>query len=435
MNKNIIPAFFIGLIVLQLVSCKNEAVAPPLEAMQYHKLTLTFDGPELSEDAEDNPFLNYRLAVSFTKGERTLTVPGFYAADARAAGTSADQGNKWQVRFRPDEVGEWTYSASFKKGKDIAISEDPGAGEALAFDGQSGTITVAPTDKTGKDLRAKGRLQYVGERYLQYAGSEERFLKGGADSPENLLGYEDFDGTYKGTSPENRSGEAENKASLHTYSPHASDWKPGDPTWQDGKGKNLIGALNYLAGKGINSVYFLTMNIEGDGKDVWPYTSYDERERFDCSKLDQWEIVFDHMDELGLMLHMVLQETENERLLDDGDTKYHRKLYYREMIARFGHHPAVTWNMGEENGPASFSPDGQTTGQQKAMVKYIKEHDPYQNYVVIHTHSSPQVRHEQFTRLLGDKNLDGPSIQIHSMFDAHEETLHWIRASKEAGKA
>ena len=68
----------------------------------------------------------------------------------------------------------------------------------------------------------------------------------------------------------------------------------------------MIGALNYLASKGMNSVYFLTMNIEGDGKDVYPYTSYEERFRFDCSKLAQWEIVFDHMDKLGLMQHLSL---------------------------------------------------------------------------------------------------------------------------------
>ena len=32
-------------------------------------------------------------------------------------------------------------------------------------------------------------------------------------------------------------------------------------------------------------------------------------------------------------------ETENELLLDSGDTRKERKLYLREMIARFAHHP------------------------------------------------------------------------------------------------
>ncbi|MCK5103081.1 MAG: DUF5060 domain-containing protein, partial [Cyclobacteriaceae bacterium] len=198
--------------------------------------------------------------------------------------------------------------------------------------------------------------------------------------------------------------------------------------------KSLIGAMNYLTSKGMNSVYFLTLNIDGDGKDVWPYTSYDERYRFDCSKLDQWEIVFDHMERLGIMLHIVTQETENELLLDNGDTGLQRKLYYRELIARFGHHLAITWNMGEENGPANFTPNAQTIAQQKAMVKYIKETDPYQNYVVIHTHASTKSRYEIFDQLLGDENLDGPSIQIGNMRSAHSETLHWTKASGDTDK-
>ena len=44
------------------------------------------------------------------------------------------------------------------------------------------------------------------------------------------------------------------------------------------------------------------MNVRGDGRDVWPYTGPDERCRFDVSKLDQWEVVFDHMDRHGMML-------------------------------------------------------------------------------------------------------------------------------------
>ncbi len=79
---------------------------------------------------------------------------------------------------------------------------------------------------------------------------------------------------------------------FHHYQPHVVDWKEGDPQWQNGKGKGMIGALNYLSSKGMNSFYFLTLNILGDGEDVWPYTDRNERYRFDCSKLDQWEIVF-----------------------------------------------------------------------------------------------------------------------------------------------
>ena len=75
---------------------------------------------------------------------------------------------------------------------------------------------------------------------------------------------------------------------------------------------------------------------------------YDARLNLDVSKLDQWEIVFAHGTEKGMFLHFKTMETENEMLLDDGDLGRERKLYYRELIARYAHHPALNWNLGEE---------------------------------------------------------------------------------------
>ena len=180
----------------------------PIEVQKWDKVELTFEGPESAEDAEVNPFTDYRLNVTFSYGEKTYIVPGYFAADGDAGETSAVAGKTWKVVFRPDEIGEWTYTASFRMGENIAIDLNPDAGEAIAFDGSNGKINVKPDLASLPDLRAKGRLNYIGERYLQFQESGEYFLKGGADSPENLLGYVDFDGTYKGSSPEKRSGEA-----------------------------------------------------------------------------------------------------------------------------------------------------------------------------------------------------------------------------------
>ncbi|MDH3648321.1 MAG: DUF5060 domain-containing protein, partial [Saprospiraceae bacterium] len=418
----------VGLFLLASCNIAPEEDKQTREVRKWDKITLSFEGPTTSERNEDNPFLHYRLDVTFQLGTYEMTVPGFYAADGQASESSAEEGQIWQVRFRPGREGIWKYRTSFRKGQDIAVSDDPDAGEAVDFDGQTGYIKVLPSPGS------KGRVIPTESRYLKYADSGDAFLKGGADSPENFLAYHEFDGTLRGKDPESRRGEATAMESLHRYAPHIGDWKEGDPTWQSGKGKGIIGALNYLAGKGMNSVYFLTMNIEGDGKDVWPYTGYDERVRFDCSKLDQWELVFDHMDKLGLMLHMVTQETENEKLLDNGDTGLQRKLYYRELIARFAHHMAVTWNLGEENGPMDFSPDGQSTDQQKAMAAYIKTHDPYQNYLVIHSHHNNESKRELFTPLLGFPHLDGMSIQNGNPHETHAVTKEWIGSSEHAGK-
>jgi len=51
-----------------------------------------------------------------------------------------------------------------------------------------------------------------------------------------------------------------------------------------------------------------------------------------------------------MYLHFKTQECEIVNLLDNGELGPQRKLYYRELIARFGHHLALNWNLGEEVG-------------------------------------------------------------------------------------
>ena len=423
--------------LLLFTSCLTDSTLSNLqiegELKQWHKVTLTFAGPDLSEESQDNPFLNYQMEVDFKKGNTSYTIPGYFAADGRAAETSAQSGNKWRVHFNPDEPGKWEYTVSFKKGPSIASQQTRVGGESIYFDGAKGTLEIEPSDKSGRDFRAHGRIQLDETgRFLQFAGSENYFVKGGADSPENFLAYHEFDSTYR-HSAEAREGEADPTASLHQYAAHIKDWKEGNPTWQGGKGKGMIGGLNYLADQGMNSVYFLVMNINGDGKDVWPYIHHDSRDRFDCSKLDQWEMVFDHMEQLGIMMHLVTQETENEKLLDNGDTGPERRLFYRELVARFAHHNGIVWNLGEENGPANFSPDGQNPEQQKAMATALKQIDPYQHPVVIHTHSWKGQKEESLPALLGHQPLDGLSFQVDKREHVHEEIIKWQTLAEESG--
>jgi Domain of unknown function (DUF5060) len=379
------------------------------ELEAWHRVTLTFVGPESSEDAPDNPFLDYRLTVVFSSGARSYVVPGFFAADGDAAESGATAGRRWRVHFAPDGPGTWRWTASFRHGPAVAVDGDPGAGEPLAFDGTSGSFDVTPTDETGRDHRGKGRLEYVGKRYLRFAGTGELFLKGGADSPENFLAYAGFDGGGR-----------------HRYAPHLGDFRSGDPTWRGGRGRGIIGALDYLAGEGMNSVYFLTMNVGGDGRDVWPWTAPDERTRYDCSKLDQWEIVFSHMDAVGLMLHLVQQETENDHLLDGGRLGPERKLYYRELVARFAHHLALVWNLGEEN--------TNTDAERKAFATWIRSLDPYDHPIVVHTFPSRKDYDRTYEPLLGFAAFEGPSLQIAHVRDVHEETLRWVERSRSAGR-
>ncbi|MBM3734533.1 MAG: DUF5060 domain-containing protein [Acidobacteria bacterium] len=403
----------------------------------WHKITLTFTGPESSETAAENPFTDYRLDVAFThrSGGRTYRVPGYFAADGNAAQTSSAAGNKWRVHFAPDRTGEWTYRASMVKGPRVAVEANANGTPVAGVDGVTGTLRIAATNKRAPDFRAKGRLQYVGEHFLRFAGNNEYFLKAGADSPETLLAYEDFDGTTT------------RKIPLKKYAPHLRDWRPGDPTWKDGKGKGLIGAVNYLAAKGMNVMSFLTFNTGGDGDNVWPHVSPDDKLRMDVSKLDQWQIVFDHAQAKGIYLHFKLQEQENDdnrevvggggtaggpavavrnvpAAMDEGRLGPERKLYLRELIARFGYALALNWNMGEEN---TQSPE-----EQRDMAKFIKDTDPYQHHLVVHTF--PQWQDRVYSKLTGEQSvLSGASLQM--MWDqVHQRTLQWRRASAQAGR-
>jgi len=383
------------------------------EMKKWHKITLAFGGPATSETADPNPFTDFRLNVTFESGNKRYVVPGYYAADGNAAESGAAAGNVWLVHFAPDVAGQWKWSASFRTGRNVAVSDDPSGGAPVAsIDGKSGALTIGPTDKTGRDFRARGRLQYVGHRYLRFAENGEWFLKCGADAPENFLAYEDFDNTP------NRGKRRK------SWRPHVRDWRAGDPTWRGGKGKGIIGALNYLASEGLNAFSFLPMSIHGDDKNVFPYvTERGPFTRFDCSKLAQWEIVFEHADRLGLYLHFKTLETENELLLDGGDLGIERKMYYRELIARYAHHLALNWNLGEEINNA-------TTAQKMAWADYFWSHDPYKHHIVIHNGANHY-------DLLGPKSkLTGFSLQTNrpNFENVHRRTLDYIRRSKAAGK-
>jgi hypothetical protein len=400
------------------------------ELKQWHKVTLTLNGPFAHEqDNAPNPFTDYRMQVTFTHADgTTYRVPAYFAADGDAANSSAESGNQWRAHLAPDRTGDWTYRVSFEQG-DLAALEATAAAKALApFDGVRGSFTVAPSDKSGRDLRALGQLRYIGARYLQFAGNEQYFLKVGADAPETLLGYADFDNTHAGK-PQ--------KVPLKTWQPHVRDWKPGDPTWKDARGKGLIGAVNYLAGKGCNAFSFLTYNAGGDGDNVWPFIHRDDKLHYDCSKLDQWGIVFDHATKQGMYLHFKMQETENDdhvrgkegnyvaESLDGGNLGTQRKLYCRELIARYAHNLALNWNLGEEN--------TQSTAQQLAMLKYIQELDAYNHNRVVHTF--PEQQDKVYRPLLGDKSpLTGVSLQNSHIKDTHWQVIKWVEQSQAAGK-
>lgn len=406
------------LLMLSVLACANilsgfAQVTVDGELKKWHKLTLEVEGPSVSETGSVNPFLYYKLTGVFTNGNLSYEVPGYFAADGDAAETGASSGDVWRIHFTPPATGDWGYTIRFRQGTEVSIEDAIDAGTAVSgLDNLTGSFSIGVTDKTAPDLRAKGRLEYVGLHHLQFAETGEYFIKAGSDSPENLLAYEDFDNT------------PDNGSYRKSWSAHADDWETGDPSWLSGKGTEIIGAINYLASKGLNTYAFLSMNIEGDDENVYPYVTDTDYTQFDCSKLDQWGILFDHAQEKGLHAHFKLQEQENDQLLDGGDLDTDRKVYYRELIARFGHLLAVSWNLGEEN--------TQTDQQRIDMAQYFKDNDPYNNNVDIHSY--PSQKSTVYTPLLGDASeLTGASLQS-TWSSVHADTKTWVTASADAGK-
>ncbi len=431
--------FFLLMFALVLGSCKQDAEISG-ELKVWHKVTLTFDGPESSETATPNPFTDYRLNVTFTQGDKSFVVPGYFAADGFAAFSSATDGNKWKVNFSPDASGEWEYKVSFTKGTDIAISDEVGE-SARYMDGEKGTFMVAESDKTGRDLRAQGRLKYVGEHYLQFSQTGKYFIKMGADAPENLLAYYEIDATPN-------VGKR-----LKKWADHAQDYNADATPYLWGqekqKGKNILGAINYLHEEGMNVFSFLTFNIDGDDRNVYPHLlnvdleEYEKsanvkknpkdwekhviHDRFDVSKMDQWEQIFSYGEMKGLFLHFKTQENENDQKMDGGELGRERKLYYRQLIAHYSHHLGLNWNLGEEC--------TNTVQQNEDFATYFAENDPYKSISVVHTFPNDHDKYYQ-PIIDGPSHIQGLSIQTNKtdFRRVHGVVNKWVKASTAVGR-
>lgn len=415
------------------------------ELRRWHKITLTCDGPNTNESAGTNPFMNYRFDATFTHSSgKKVVIPGYYSACEDPTG-GCSSGNKWKVHFSPSLTGEWSYMLSFKSGRKVAING--GGSSAGFFDGKSGDLTVNESNKSGRDFRAsdKGVLTYVGEHYLQFTGTGGNnpngryFVKAGADAPENMLAYNDFDATP------NRGNRRKN------WAPHQQDYRASEAaqyTWKNGKGTEMLGMVNYLSTKGVNAFSFLTLSLHGDDENVFPflmkvnestYNRYNDRQqweqgvyhdRFDVSKLAQWERVFEYADRKGMFMHFKTLETENDNIMDNDDDNPdesfgdERKIYYRELVARFSHHLALNWNLSEE----STLKDNTV----KQTATYIKNLDPYNHSRVLHTY--PWQQDLRYDPMLGNSSeLTGASVQTFKE-KVHEDVLRWVSKSAASGK-
>jgi hypothetical protein len=309
---------------------------------KWSKVEIVFNGPDSVSGSENpNPF-DIVVDVTFiSPAGHSYTVPGFYDGD----GQGGADGNVWKVRFSADEVGEWEF-----------VSTSPNA----LLDDHRGTFQVTsstdcqPYTPGGlQDFDCVGRLTYVGGHFLKFADGGF-WIKGGIDDPENFIG--DAFG----------------------------DWAA------------KRAAVDFLSSHGVNSIYLIANNIDGDRNDTWPWlgsTPEDAKtntDRFDVAKLKAWDDFFNYVQSKGIALHFVLND-------DSAWHDYDHERYYREMIARFGYHPALIWNLSEE------ANEIYTDEEQVSLADTLQDMDAFNHPVTVHrTPPWP---------FLGNDNFDLTSIQ------------------------
>jgi hypothetical protein len=324
-------------------------------------------GPASKGRGEPNPFALAVDGVFTSPDGRTFHVPGFYDGD----GAGGLDGDVWRVRFSADQLGEWTFQA---------VSKD----RRLA--GHRGRFTVTAAPPGAKGFYRWGRLEAVaGARYLKFRDGPY-WLKAGCDDPENFLGR------------------------FKHYNTLA-------------KRKQ---AVDYLAARGINSIYIMTHNIDGDHRDVWPWLGTTAREakrnagpdaRFDLPKLHEWRALFEYMNERGVVPYLVLED-------DSAWTGHDYGRYYREMIARFGDLPALTFNFCEEHN------ERHKLGEALAKMRLLERIDPYDHPRGIHNVNRPTDAY------IDSDAVDFTAIQTNfrDPLKHNALALQWLRRCRQRGR-
>jgi hypothetical protein len=99
------------------------------------------------------------------------------------------------------------------------------------------------------------------------------------------------------------------------------------------------------------------------------------------------------------------------------------------MIARFGHHNALQWNVSEEYDSSLYtlSPD-----RVKAFAGYIRQVDPYDHPTTVHNRADPDTA---WTPFLGDSRFSLTSFQYPRSVAGHgAEVEEWRQKSASAGR-
>lgn len=103
------------------------------------------------------------------------------------------------------------------------------------------------------------------------------------------------------------------------------------------------------------------------------------------------------------------------------------------MVARFGYHLAISWNLGEESGwnETNGFAAGSTTLQRKNWSDYIRALTYYRDNISVH--NGPSWDDSIYAPLLGHTNLTGAEIQWDQGTAVHAKVVEWWTKSHTNG--
>jgi len=319
-------------------------------------LELSLRGPASEgRSLKANPFA-IMVDVVFSGPNGSSIVPAFYDGD----GEGKLDGDVWKVRFSPDLAGAWSW---------VSHSTEPGLNH------NTGSFLAKAVRDPDRD--SAPRLRATKGAYL-IDESGKPWLKAGANEPEDFLN------------------------------------NPRLPTLQ-----NKLEAIDDLHRMGVNSLYLMPLNIDGDRKNVWPWIGSSSKEakqntdRFDVARLAEWETIFTHMQRRGIVIEMVLED-------DSAWSRFPHERYYRELVARFGHHKGLIWYLAEEYN------ETYSAKQISRFAALMRSIDPYDHPIAIHHAGKPKA----LLPFLSDPNIDVASLQTNAAPQNRTAAAWWERSRR-----
>lgn len=295
------------------------------EVPNYALLELTVD----LEAQYDNPFdaREVRLEGVFAGPDgSTWNVPGFW-----------DAKNAWRMRFTPSQVGDWTYRVWIEDSR----------GDSQAGDG---SFTVAPSDNKGW-LRVGSDVDpSYSPHYLAFSDGTPWYGRGHADLDMALGGAD-------------RSGDG--LRLFNSMAGYGENFVMWWPSW----GNNFIQATydDYSSAQLEIIDYVLR---EAEAKDVTVaftiWTHQYLRTNAHPWGNDRWAV------------NGFSKLTDIAGFFVDPESLAWQQNYYRYIIARYAHSPAVAmWQtITEINGTESYD---ETDTWHEGIDSYFKENDPYRH--------------------------------------------------------